>query len=154
MSPACSLAKRSHTNTSPLLLASNTGAAWDLLITTGAPGDENKLLKRLHRLSARSQLPSGRQPTPKQSNTLANVDALLEQAASVAPAFHKFFRALVEECGGEYLQGPNKTRERAVEKIEGDEKTRAVFFFPHPTLERCDREVVFVCVGGEWRAEG
>ena len=41
-----------------------------------------------------------------------------------------------------------------VEKIEGDEKTRAVFFFPHPTLERCDREVVFVCVGGEWRAEG
>ena len=41
-----------------------------------------------------------------------------------------------------------------VEKIEGDEKTRAVFFFPHPTLERCDREVVFVCVENEWRAEG
>ena len=41
-----------------------------------------------------------------------------------------------------------------VEKIEGDEKTRAIFFFPHPTLERCDREVVFVCVDGEWRAEG
>ena len=41
-----------------------------------------------------------------------------------------------------------------VEKIEGDEKTRAVFFFPHPSLERCDREVVFVCVGDEWRAEG
>ena len=41
-----------------------------------------------------------------------------------------------------------------VEKIEGDQKTRAVFFFPHPTLERCDREVVFVCVEGEWRAEG
>ena len=41
-----------------------------------------------------------------------------------------------------------------VEKIDGDEKTRAVFFFPHPTLERCDREVVFVCVEGEWRAEG
>ena len=41
-----------------------------------------------------------------------------------------------------------------VEKIEGDEKTRAIFFFPHPTLERCDREVVFVCVEGEWRAEG
>ena len=40
-----------------------------------------------------------------------------------------------------------------VEKIEGDEKTRAIFFFPHPTLERCDREVVFVCVEGEWRAE-
>ena len=41
-----------------------------------------------------------------------------------------------------------------VEKIDGDEKTRAVFFFPHPTLARCDREVVFVCVEGEWRAEG
>ena len=41
-----------------------------------------------------------------------------------------------------------------VEKIEGNQKTRAVFFFPHPTLERCDREVVFVCVEGEWRAEG
>ena len=41
-----------------------------------------------------------------------------------------------------------------VEKIEGDQETRAVFFFPHPFLERCDREVVFVCVEGEWRAEG
>ena len=41
-----------------------------------------------------------------------------------------------------------------VEKIEGNQKTRAVFFFPHPTLERCDREVVFVCVEGDWRAEG
>ena len=41
-----------------------------------------------------------------------------------------------------------------VEKIEGDQTTEAVFFFPHPTLERCDREVVFVCVEGEWRAEG
>ena len=41
-----------------------------------------------------------------------------------------------------------------VEKIEGDQTTKAVFFFPHPTLERCDREVVFVCVENEWRAEG
>ena len=41
-----------------------------------------------------------------------------------------------------------------VEKIEGDQTTKAVFFFPHPTLARCDREVVFVCVEGEWRAEG
>ena len=41
-----------------------------------------------------------------------------------------------------------------VEKIDGNQETRAVFFFPHPTLERCDREVVFVCVEGEWRAEG
>ena len=41
-----------------------------------------------------------------------------------------------------------------IEKIEGDQETTAVFFFPHPFLERCDREVVFVCVGDEWRAEG
>ena len=41
-----------------------------------------------------------------------------------------------------------------VEKIDGDQTTKAVFFFPHPSLERCDREVVFVCVEGEWRAEG
>ena len=41
-----------------------------------------------------------------------------------------------------------------IEKIEGDQETTAVFFFPHPFLERCDREVVFVCVEGEWRAEG
>ena len=41
-----------------------------------------------------------------------------------------------------------------VEKIEGDQEQRAIFFFPHPFLERCDREVVFVCVEGEWRAEG
>ena len=40
------------------------------------------------------------------------------------------------------------------DKIEGDQEQRAIFFFPHPTLERCDREVVFVCVEGEWRAEG
>ena len=41
-----------------------------------------------------------------------------------------------------------------VAKISGDQTTKAVFFFPHPTLVRCDREVVFVCTDGEWRAEG
>ena len=41
-----------------------------------------------------------------------------------------------------------------VEKIEGDQTTKAVFFFPHPSLARCDREVVFVCGAGGWRAEG
>lgn len=43
---------------------------------------------------------------------------------------------------------------KTVTKIVGDETDRTTFFFPHPTLESCDREVVFVCVGGEWRAEG
>lgn len=42
----------------------------------------------------------------------------------------------------------------AVTKIGGDQVTRAVFFFQHPTQELCDREVVFVCAGDEWRAEG
>ena len=43
---------------------------------------------------------------------------------------------------------------RAVDRIEGDQVSRAVFYFKHPLLEACDREVGFVCIGGEWRAEG
>ncbi len=41
-----------------------------------------------------------------------------------------------------------------VDRIEGDQVTRASFFFRHPLLEKCDREVTFVCIHGEWRAEG
>ena len=51
---------------------------------------------------------------------LGDVDALIEQADETAPAFHEFLRQLVKENGGDYLQGPNKTRARAIEKIEGD----------------------------------
>lgn len=50
---------------------------------------------------------------------------------------------------------------RGVDRIEGDQVTRAVFFFTHPLLGQCDREVAFVMCssshgggGGEWRAEG
>ena len=43
---------------------------------------------------------------------------------------------------------------KGVDRIEGDQVTRASFFFSHPLLEKCDREVTFVCVGGEWRADG
>jgi len=43
---------------------------------------------------------------------------------------------------------------KGVDRIEGDQVTRAVFYFKHPLLEACDREVSFVCIGGEWRAEG
>lgn len=45
---------------------------------------------------------------------------------------------------------------RGVTRIGGDQVTRAVFFFEHPLLQGCDREVTFVCSGGggEWRAEG
>jgi hypothetical protein len=41
-----------------------------------------------------------------------------------------------------------------VHKIEGDQVSKAVFFFTHPLLPSCDREVSFVCTRGEWRAEG
>ena len=42
-----------------------------------------------------------------------------------------------------------------VVKIEGDQVCEAVFFFWHPLLEGCDREVAFVSDGtGEWRAQG
>lgn len=43
---------------------------------------------------------------------------------------------------------------RNVNRIEGDQVTRAIFFFQHPLLEGCDREVAFICRNGEWRAEG
>lgn len=43
---------------------------------------------------------------------------------------------------------------KGVDRIEGDQVKRAAFYFKHPLLEKCDREVSFVCVGGEWRAEG
>lgn len=43
---------------------------------------------------------------------------------------------------------------RGVTKIEGDQITKAVFFFQHPLFPGCDREVSFTCTNGEWRAEG
>ena len=93
---------------------------WSKLIESGSEGDEGRLLKTIDALVRRAALPNGKQPTPKQTASLVNVDALIEQADEVAPAFHDFLRQLVKENGGDYLQGPNKTRARAVEKIEGD----------------------------------
>jgi len=43
---------------------------------------------------------------------------------------------------------------KGVDRIEGDQVTKAVFHFEHPLLAKCDREVAFCCKGGEWRAEG
>ncbi|CAB9516626.1 expressed unknown protein [Seminavis robusta] len=45
---------------------------------------------------------------------------------------------------------------KGVTNIEGDQTRRAVFYFEHPLLPGCDREVTFVCAPGstEWRAEG
>jgi hypothetical protein len=47
---------------------------------------------------------------------------------------------------------------KGVDRIEGDQVQKAVFFFTHPLLQNCDREVAFVCTlsngVGEWRAEG
>ena len=43
---------------------------------------------------------------------------------------------------------------KGVNKIEGDQVNDAVFYFQHPTLDGCDREVSFVCKNGDWRADG
>lgn len=43
---------------------------------------------------------------------------------------------------------------KGVDRIEGDQVNTATFYFTHPLLEKCDREVCFVCVDGEWRAQG
>jgi hypothetical protein len=53
---------------------------------------------------------------------------------------------------------------KGVDRIEGDQLHNAVFYFTHPLLLNCDREVAFVYCnnnhsnnnggGGEWRAEG
>ena len=43
---------------------------------------------------------------------------------------------------------------KGVNKMEGDQLTNAVFFFQNPIFKDCDREVSFICQGGEWRAEG
>ena len=43
---------------------------------------------------------------------------------------------------------------KGVNEIEGDQLTEAVFHFSHPLLDKCDREVSFVNINGEWRAEG
>ena len=42
----------------------------------------------------------------------------------------------------------------AVKRIGGNQVSRATFYFQSPTAALCDREVVFTCVDGEWRAEG
>jgi hypothetical protein len=41
-----------------------------------------------------------------------------------------------------------------VNKIEGDQVMKAIFYFSHPILQGCNREVSFLCIDGEWRAEG
>lgn len=44
---------------------------------------------------------------------------------------------------------------RGVTRLGGDQIHRTVFYFCHPLLAQCDREVTFVCSSdGEWRAEG
>jgi len=40
-----------------------------------------------------------------------------------------------------------------VKGILGNQTTKAKFMFQHPTQAMCDREVVFTCVNGDWRAE-
>jgi len=96
------------------------GVAWQHLVETGGPGDEKQLLDTLAGLASKTALPNGKQPTPKHSSKLADVDALLAEADELAPAFHATLRALTERVGGRYQEGPNKSRARAIEKIEND----------------------------------
>ena len=101
------------------------GDAWTNLIETGGLGDEARLLNSLKQLASLTELPSGKQPSPVHGHKfrpapLATVDALLADAEEVAPRFHAILKALVLQFGGEYLAGPNKSRARAIEKIEND----------------------------------
>ena len=41
-----------------------------------------------------------------------------------------------------------------VRKLLGDQVTRCEFHYAMPGRGFINREVVFTCVGGEWRAEG
>ena len=100
--------------------ANKFAEAWSKLIDAGAEGDEARLLETLDALAQASALSSGKQPTPKQADTIGTVDELLEEAEEIAPRFHDFLSDLVEQGGGTYKEGPNKTRPRAIEKIEKD----------------------------------
>mmetsp|Transcript_67361 Transcript_67361/g.140354 ORF Transcript_67361/g.140354 Transcript_67361/m.140354 type:complete len:115 (+) Transcript_67361:56-400(+) len=46
------------------------------------------------------------------------------------------------------------TSGQGVTRIKGDQVKNVIFHFRHPVMLQCDREVAFVCVNDEWRAEG
>lgn len=75
-----------------------------------------------------------------------DADAYLQELTT-APEAEGTWRNLSSEIGA--LAGGI-----GVNKIEGDQVTKAVFYFSHPILQACNREVSFLCVDGEWRAEG
>ena len=60
----------------------------------------------------------------------------------------------VEQWGNLAAEISAICRGTTVTKILGDQVKTATFCFPHPFYDQCDREVVFVQVDGEWRAEG
>ena len=78
--------------------------------------------------------------------TSADTNAYL-QDLTVAPEAEGQWRNLVAEIAA-IRSG------KGVDRIEGDQINQAVFFFSHALLEKCDREVAFRCVNGEWRADG
>jgi len=95
--------------------------AWKKLVLTGGPNDERRLLRTLEQLAKQTAISgTGKQPTPQQDTKIASVDHLLEQADTVSATFHEQLKAIVKQCGGEYQPGPNKSRVRAVEKMEND----------------------------------
>ena len=78
--------------------------------------------------------------------SLADTEAYI-QDLTTAPEAEGQWRNLVAEIAA-IRSG------QGVNRIDGDQVTRAAFFFQHPLQKMCDREVSFVCVNGEWRAEG
>jgi hypothetical protein len=75
-----------------------------------------------------------------------DADAYLQELTT-APEAEGTWRNLSSEIGA--LAGGI-----GVTKIEGDQVTKAIFYFSHPILQGCNREVSFLCIDGEWRAEG
>ena len=78
--------------------------------------------------------------------SLADTEAYI-QDLTTAPEAEGQWRNLVAEIAA-IRSG------QGVNRIEGDQVSRAAFFFQHPLQKMCDREVSFICVNGEWRAEG
>jgi hypothetical protein len=75
-----------------------------------------------------------------------DADAYLQELTT-APEAEGTWRNLASEIGA--LAGGI-----GVTKIEGDQVTKAIFYFSHPILQGCNREVSFLCIDREWRAEG
>ena len=65
----------------------------------GRPWNKERMLAACKQLAASTALPNGRQPTPKQSSKIKDLDTLLADAAEVAPEFHEQLRCIITVGG-------------------------------------------------------